>query len=92
MTLKDGTAELRLSRLPNHHADGMLIAHIMPANIVWVTDLYSPGLRYPKHQRLLAFNDALKRLNIKERPSQAGTVAPRRSRQFDAIISVKPAN
>ncbi len=44
LTLKDGATEIRLIAIPNHHADGMLIAHIMPANIVYVTDLYSHGL------------------------------------------------
>ena len=64
-TLKDGATEIRLIRIPNHHADGMLIAHIMPANIVYVTDLYSPGFDARKTNGLLSFNDALRRLGIK---------------------------
>ena len=65
MTLKDGTTEIRLIKVPNHHADSMLIAHIMPANIVWVTDLYSPGLDTRKTNSLLSFNDSLRRIGIK---------------------------
>ena len=65
MTLKDDATEIRLIRIPNHHADGMLIAHIMPANIVYVTDLYSPGSDTRKTNGLLSFNDALRRLGIK---------------------------
>jgi glyoxylase-like metal-dependent hydrolase (beta-lactamase superfamily II) len=65
MTLKDGATEIRLIRIPNHHADGMLIAHIMPANIVYVTDLYSPGRDTRKSNGLLSFNDALRRVGIK---------------------------
>jgi glyoxylase-like metal-dependent hydrolase (beta-lactamase superfamily II) len=65
MTLKDGTTEIRLIRAPNHHVEGMLIAHIMPANIVYVTDLYSPGDKR-KTNGLLSFNDILRRFGIKD--------------------------
>ena len=66
MTLKDGTTEIRLFRVPNHHADAMLIAHIMPANIVYVTDLYSPGFDKRRTNGLLSFNDTLRRIGIKD--------------------------
>jgi glyoxylase-like metal-dependent hydrolase (beta-lactamase superfamily II) len=89
MTLKDGTTELRLVRIANHHAEGMLIAHIMPANIVWVTDLWSPGSETAKTPGTLALSDALKRLNITEATVAGGhgTTAPQSA--LDAIVATK---
>jgi hypothetical protein len=42
----------------------MLIAHIMPANIVWVTDLWSPGEDTVKTPGANALHEALKKHGI----------------------------
>ncbi|MGZ5803446.1 MAG: MBL fold metallo-hydrolase [Xanthobacteraceae bacterium] len=88
MTLQDDTITVRLVRLPNHHADGMLIGHVMPANVVWVTDLYSPGEK-TRTSNMLAFNDALKRLNITGATIAGGHGGTAPQSEFDAIVSVK---
>jgi hypothetical protein len=43
MSLKDDTTEIRLYNIPNPHVEGMIIAHVVKDNIVWVTDIWSPG-------------------------------------------------
>ena len=67
MSLKDDTVEINLYNIPNPHADGMIIGHVVGPNLVWVTDLISPrgpiaarptpsavgdALRKSQHQRL----------------------------------------
>ncbi len=42
MSLSDGAREVRLYRIPNRHAEGMLIAVIPDARAGFVTDLWSP--------------------------------------------------
>jgi glyoxylase-like metal-dependent hydrolase (beta-lactamase superfamily II) len=89
MTIKDDTMSVRLVRVPNHHADGMLIAHIMPANIVWVTDLWSPGIEKTKTSSMLAFNDALKRLHITGATIAGGHGSTASQAELDNILTVK---
>jgi hypothetical protein len=43
MSLKDDTVEINLYNIPNPHVDGLLLAHVVKDNILWVTDLISPG-------------------------------------------------
>ncbi len=44
MSLKDADGnEIKLTRIDNPHVDGMLLGHVVKDNVVWVTDLYSPG-------------------------------------------------
>ena len=38
MSLKDDTVEINLYNIPNPHADGMIIGHVVGPNLVWVTD------------------------------------------------------
>jgi glyoxylase-like metal-dependent hydrolase (beta-lactamase superfamily II) len=89
MTLKDSETEIRLIRIPNHHADAMLIAHIMPANIVYVTDLYSPGHDTRKTNGLLSFNDSLRRLGIKNATIAGGHGGSGPQSAVEAIADVK---
>jgi glyoxylase-like metal-dependent hydrolase (beta-lactamase superfamily II) len=63
--LKIGEGEIVVYRIANPHVDGMLIGHVVSDNIVWVTDLYSPGQDRAKTAGNLAFHEALKRLNIR---------------------------
>jgi hypothetical protein len=89
MTLNDGTTQIRLIRVPNHHADAMLIAHIMPANVVYVTDLYSPGGDKVKTNALLSFNDALRRLGIKNATIAGGHGGSGPQSAVEAIADAK---
>jgi len=89
MTLSDGTTAIRLIRIPNHHADGMLIAHIMPANVVYVCDLYSPGRDTHKTNGLLSFHDALRRLGIKDAIIAGGHGGSGPQSALDAIAGAK---
>ncbi len=43
MTLRDGAREVRLYKIPNRHAEGMLIAVIPDARVGFVTDVWSPA-------------------------------------------------
>jgi glyoxylase-like metal-dependent hydrolase (beta-lactamase superfamily II) len=42
ISLGDGTREVKLYRIANRHAEGMLIAHVLDARVGFVTDLWSP--------------------------------------------------
>ena len=43
LSLKDDGVEIRLHKIANPHVDGMLIGHVVQPNVVWVTDIWSPG-------------------------------------------------
>ena len=43
MSLGDGTREVKLYRIANRHAEGMLIAYVPDARVGFVTDLWSPA-------------------------------------------------
>ena len=89
-TIKDDVTEVRLIRIPNHHADGMLIAHIMPANIVWVTDLWSPGgSSTEKTAGVLALSDALKRNKITDATIVGGHGGTAPQSAVEAIVASK---
>jgi glyoxylase-like metal-dependent hydrolase (beta-lactamase superfamily II) len=42
ISLTDGTREVKLYRIENRHAEGMLIAQVLDARVGFVTDLWSP--------------------------------------------------
>jgi hypothetical protein len=66
MTLKDDTIEIRLIKIANPHVDGMLIGYVVPANVVWVTDIWSPGRDAAKTAGVIAVNEAVAQLGIKD--------------------------
>lgn len=43
MSLKDDSEEIRIFRIENPHAEGMLIMEVVNAKLGFVTDLWSPG-------------------------------------------------
>ena len=54
MSLKDDTIEVTLINIPNPHADGMIIGHVVGPNVVWVTDsdlAARPDLPLARHGR-----------------------------------------
>jgi glyoxylase-like metal-dependent hydrolase (beta-lactamase superfamily II) len=64
MSLKDETIEVTLYNIPNPHADGMIIAHVVGPNLVWVTDLISPRGPIGRSPQTVAVGDALRKANI----------------------------
>jgi Metallo-beta-lactamase superfamily len=66
LTLKDDGAEIRLYRILNPHVEGLLIAHVVKPNIVWVTDLVSPSPEAAKSPGSRALGLALERFGIKD--------------------------
>ncbi len=64
MSLKDETVEINLYNIPNPHADGMIIAHVVGPNVVWVTDLISPRGPIARSPATVAVGDALRKAGI----------------------------
>jgi len=66
MSLKDDSVEIRLHKIANPHVDGMLIGHVVQPNVVWVTDIWSPGRDAAKTPGVIALNAAVQNLGIKD--------------------------
>ena len=64
MSLTDDTVEINLYNIPNPHADGMLIGHVVGPNLVWVTDLISPRGPIARSPNTVAVGDALRKTGI----------------------------
>lgn len=64
MSLKDGTVEIKLYNIPNPHADGMLIGHVVGPNLVWVTDLINPRGPIGRSPASIAVGDAFRKFGI----------------------------
>ena len=64
LSLKDDTIEVTLYNIPNPHADGMIIAHVVGPNLVWTTDLISPRGPVGRTPNTVAVGDALRKANI----------------------------
>jgi glyoxylase-like metal-dependent hydrolase (beta-lactamase superfamily II) len=64
MTLKDDTAEIRLYNIPNPHAQGFILAHIVGGNILYVTDLISPRGPIERSEATVAVGASLRKYGI----------------------------
>jgi glyoxylase-like metal-dependent hydrolase (beta-lactamase superfamily II) len=64
MTLKDDVGEIRLYNIPNPHAQGMIIGHVVKDNIVWVTDLVSPRGAVERNPGTIAVGEALRKYGV----------------------------
>jgi glyoxylase-like metal-dependent hydrolase (beta-lactamase superfamily II) len=64
LSLKDDSDEIRLYNIPNPHAEGMLLGHVVKANVVWVTDILSPRPPIERNPGTLAVGEALKKNSI----------------------------
>jgi hypothetical protein len=64
LSIKDDTEEITLYNIPNPHVDGMLIGHVVKANVLWVTDLVSPRGPVGRNPGTVAVGDALRKHNI----------------------------
>jgi glyoxylase-like metal-dependent hydrolase (beta-lactamase superfamily II) len=64
LSLKDDTDEIRLYNIPNPHADGMILTHVVKPNVVYVTDILSPRGPIERNPGTLAVGEALKKNSI----------------------------
>lgn len=64
MAMKDDTMEIKLMNIPNPHVDGMIIAHVVGPNIVYVTDLISPRGPIGRSPATVAVGEALRKAGI----------------------------
>ncbi len=64
MPLKDETVEIRLYNIPNPHAQGFLLAHIVTGNILYVTDLISPRGPIDRSEGTAAVGEVLRKYGI----------------------------
>ena len=87
MSIKDDSVEIRLHKIANPHVDGMLIAHVVQPNVVWVTDIWSPGRDASKTPGVVALNDAVKKLGIKGATFAGGHGSNAPQDKLDAILA-----
>jgi Metallo-beta-lactamase superfamily len=87
MSLKDDSVEIQLHKIANPHVDGMLIAHVVQPNVVWVTDLWSPGRDAARTPGVLAVNEAVKKLGIKGATFAGGHGSNAPQEKLDAILA-----
>jgi glyoxylase-like metal-dependent hydrolase (beta-lactamase superfamily II) len=64
LVLKDDVGEIRLYNIPNPHAEGYILGHVVKDNVVWVTDLISPRGPIERTPGTVAVGDALKKHGI----------------------------
>ena len=87
MSIKDDTVEIRLQKIANPHVDGMLIGHVVQPNIVWVTDIWSPGRDAAKSPGVLALDAAVKKLGITGATFAGGHGSNAKQEKLDAILA-----
>ena len=87
MSLKDDTTEIRLYNIPNPHVEGMIIGHVVKDNIVWVTDIWSPGRDVARTPGTLALNDAVKSFGIKDATFAGGHGSTAKQSVLDGIVA-----
>jgi glyoxylase-like metal-dependent hydrolase (beta-lactamase superfamily II) len=64
LALKDDSEEIHLYNIVNPHAEGMILGHVVKANVVWVTDILSPRGTIERNPGTLAVGVALKKYGI----------------------------
>ena len=89
MTLKDETGDIELYKVANPHADGMLIAHLVSENIVWVTDLYSPIRDKERSEMFVSFYEALKQRGIAPARIVGGHGGVVPASEMEAVMAAK---
>jgi len=87
MTLKDDTVEISLHNIPNPHVDGMIIGHVVKDNIVWVTDIWSPGRDANRTPGVLAVGEAVKKLGIKDATFAGGHGSTAKQEVLERIVA-----
>jgi hypothetical protein len=87
MSLKDDSVEIRLQKIANPHVDGMLIGHVVQPNVVWVTDIWSPGRDAAKTPGAMALNEAVKKLGITDAIFAGGHGSNAKQAVLDSIVA-----
>jgi hypothetical protein len=87
MSLKDSGVEIRLHKISNPHVDGMLIGHVVQPNVVWVTDIWSPGRDAAKTPGAVALNEAVKKLGITDATFAGGHGSNAKQSALDGIVA-----
>ena len=87
MSLKDDSVEIRLHKIGNPHVDGMLIGHVVQPNIVWVTDIWSPGRDGGRTPGVVALHDAVKKLGITGATFAGGHGSTAPQDKLDGIVA-----
>jgi glyoxylase-like metal-dependent hydrolase (beta-lactamase superfamily II) len=65
-SLKDESVAINLYNIANPHVDGMIIAHVVQPNLVYVTDLISPRGPISRTPATVAVGEVLRKLDITE--------------------------
>jgi glyoxylase-like metal-dependent hydrolase (beta-lactamase superfamily II) len=86
MTLKDDSGEIRLFNIANPHVEGMLVGYVVDANLVWVTDMYSPARDQRKTPGAFNLYEALRQLGIKPMLLAGGHGGTASYADFEAIV------
>jgi hypothetical protein len=89
MTIGKGDDEIRLYNIPNPHVDGFLIMHAVKPNIVWITDLWSPGRPPVKNPNSEAAAAALKKYGITGATIAGGHGTSGPESQLEAVVAAK---
>jgi len=87
LSLKDDTVEIRLHKIANPHVDGMLIGHVVGPNVVWVTDIWSPGRDTPRTPGVVALHEAVKKLGITGATFAGGHGSSAPQEKLDGIVA-----
>jgi len=64
LVLKDDSEEIHLYNIVNPHVDGMLVAHVVKPNVVYITDLVSPRGAIARTPGTIAAGEALHKYGI----------------------------
>jgi hypothetical protein len=89
MSLGEQGEEIKLYQVLNPHAEGMLIGCVVRANLVWVTDLWVPGLDKTKSPRVVSLSEAIKKLGIAPLRYAGGHGGVGTNSELDAIVAQK---
>jgi hypothetical protein len=89
LSLRDQVEEIRLSKVANPHAEGMLIGYVVSANLVWVTDLWVPGRDKIKSLRVVSLSEAIKKLGIAPLRYAGGHGGVGTNSELDDIVAQK---
>jgi hypothetical protein len=87
MSLRDQGKEIKLYKVANPHAEGMLIGYVVGANLVWVTDLWVPGLDKTKIPRVVSLSEGIKKLGIAPLRYAGGHGGVGTHSDLDAIVA-----
>lgn len=88
MSLKDDTVTINLYNVANPHVDGMIIAHVVQPNLLYVTDLISPRGPIGRTPGTVSVGDVLRKLNITEATIVGGHGTT--AKQADIVAALAP--